>query len=100
MEKTTANCYGIITYRHSEIDHTERVPFAVQAEMHESITHALDSGFPTENINCYVQDEKAANAIFAIMDERKTGRCRIFQLTDENLQKVLGDFTVAIPAIA
>ena len=100
MENTAKNYYGVIIYMHPEIDHTERVPFATQAEMHESITHALDSGFKTENINCYVKDEKAANAIFSIMDKRKIDRCRIFQITDENLQRILGDFTIAIQASA
>ena len=100
MANTAKNYHGVIIYSHTEIDHTERVPFATQAEMLESITHALDDGFPTSDINCYVRDEEAANEIFAIMDKRKIDRCRIFQLTDENLQRVLGDFTVAIPATA
>ena len=98
MAKTAI--YGIIHYAHTEIDHTERVPFMNQKDMHESITNALNSGFKTSDINCYVRDEESADAIFAIIDERKIGRCRIFQLTDENLQRVLGDFTVAIPATA
>lgn len=100
MAKIAVNYYGIIHYTHTEIDHTERVPFMNQKDMHESIANALDNGFQTSNINCYVQNEEAANAIFAIMDERKINRCRIFQLTENNLQKVLGDFTVAIPATA
>lgn len=97
---TNTNIYGIIHYTHPEIDHTERVPFLNKKDMHESITNAINNKFNTNNIECYVQDEESANAIFAIMDERKINRFRIFQLTDDNLQRVLGDFTLTIPVTA
>lgn len=76
--------YGVIKFYHPEIDHMEEVLCETEAEMQENLVHSLETGFPAEQIFCWVRDETAANRLFSIMDAHGS-RGRIFQLHISNL---------------
>lgn len=80
--------YGVIKFYHPEIDYSEKVPFETESEMHESLAHSLETGFPAGQISCWVRDEAAADKLFSIMDAHGP-RGRIFELNENNLNYVL-----------
>lgn len=81
--------YGVIKFHHPEIDHTETVPFLSEAQMHADLTRSLKTGFPPEQISCWVRDKAAAEKLFGIMDANGGVRSRCFELNHDNVDFVL-----------
>ena len=93
---------GAIVFIHEDCPDcpTERVPFMTEDELVERFQKAVDDGLDPDMVWPYVRTGRpdVAEKLFQIMDKGYGERYDSYSLTPENIDVVLGNFTVVIPA--